>query len=162
MKNILSYDKFSMNEGLFREIGRALSKRQKLDDIVEKLFENIKNNFNIKKLKYSGPNSDPERNKREYYIYEFEKDSFIKTVEETECTFHGNSYDIGGKTYKIFLGDDDITRLVNKYLIEDIHDFFISKENNRDSEKDKRKDDKLYRNIKDKFDKKPYIDPAPR
>lgn len=162
MRNILSYDKFSINESFFSEIKDAILGKKKLDNEIEKIFKDIKNDFNIKKLKYSGTNFDPRENKMEYYIYEFQKNSYIKIVKENYCDFNGGSYTIGPTTFSIFFNDDEITRLISSKLKKQIYNFFESKENNRDSETLKRKDDKVYRRIKDQLNRKPDIDPASR
>jgi len=124
MKNILSYDKFSVNEGIINTIRRAISKKQDLDDIVEGIFKNIKSNFYMSNL-ITNKNKD-------YSVtiaYKFNDTDLIKINTETKARV---DRDYANTVFILFINDDNITDLVNKYLIEEIHDFLIEKLQKKD------------------------------
>ena len=120
MKNIQNFDEF-VNEGIGDFISKAVGSVSKtfqpgeLDDVIKDIFNDIKNNFDIEKLKYR--DIEREMRKRDGYEYITSKDDKINV------NFSG-----------MWINDERVEN-VNRHYINDILEFFRVKYENKKKEK---------------------------
>lgn len=121
MKTIKRFNEFKVNEGIFSTIKKAVIKNKDLDDVVERIFNNIRNDFNYNNVNYEAENT-VQGFDGEFISYKFnDKDEIKIGVQEEEET---SMFD-GGEIYTIHINNDEITNDVSIYLIRDIYDFLI-------------------------------------
>lgn len=145
MKNILSYDKFSMNEGIISTIKKYISKKQDLDDVVEGIFKRIKSHFYTSELvtdelKYD---YDKKRGYNTSIAYKFNDTDLIKITKHSRAVYP--------RGFKLFINDDNITDLVSEYLVEDIYYFLIEKSQKMDLDLKKADQYNLKNRIKNRY-----------
>ena len=122
MKNILSYDKFSINEGIINTIKKAISKKQDLDDVVEGIFDQIKAHFDYSNFTENNMEWFAPGRKNWMYAYKFNNSDVLYVVNTRKGFDRPN---------RLYINNDDITNLVNRYLIKDIYYYFAEMTGNK-------------------------------
>ena len=131
MKNIKSFDQF--NEGVLSNLKKGISKFFKpgeVGDIVENIFSEIQENFDMKKFKMTEVYSKTSNTIVRAYHYTF-PDADSGNIELKLEAVYVMNRDV---TVDLYLNNEVVTDLVNKYIIDDIYEFF--------NKKNKKKEDK--------------------